>query len=63
MQLEATDCGAACLGIVLAHFGCWVSLEELRDECGVGRDGSTLEDIAVAARKYGLEATGWRSQI
>ena len=63
MQLEAIDCGAACLGSILAYFGCWVSLERLRDECGVGRDGSTLEDIAIAARKYGLEATAWNAQI
>lgn len=63
MQLEATDCGAACLGIVLAHFGRWVPLEELREKCGVGRDGSTLEDLALAARSYGLKATGWSSQI
>ena len=58
MQLEAADCGAACLGSVLAHFGRWVTLEELRDACAVGRDGSTLEDIALAARKYGLNAVG-----
>ena len=58
MQLAATDCGAACLGIVLSHYGCWQSLEQLRDDCFVGRDGSNLEDIAVAARKYGMTATG-----
>ncbi len=63
MQLESTDCGAACLGIVLAHFGRWVPLEELREKCGVGRDGSTLEDLALAARSYGLKATGWSSQM
>ncbi len=63
MQLEATDCGAACLGVVLAHFGCWAPLEELREKCGVGRDGATLEDLALAAREYGLKATGWSSQI
>ncbi len=63
MQLEAADCGVACLGSVLAHFGCWVPLEELREASGVGRDGSTLQDIARTARKYGLEATGWNSQI
>ena len=63
MQLEATDCGAACLGIVLAHHGYWTSLEELREQCRVGRDGSTLKDIAQAARGYGLDATGHSCQI
>ncbi|MDE0094807.1 MAG: ATP-binding cassette domain-containing protein [Gammaproteobacteria bacterium] len=63
MQLEATDCGAACLGIVLAHYGCWQSLERLREDCHVGRDGSNLEDIALAARRYGMTATGHSSQI
>ncbi len=63
MQLEATDCGAACLGIVLAHHGCWISLEELREQCNVGRDGSNLRDIAQAARGYGLDATGHSCRV
>ena len=63
MQLEATDCGAACLGIVLAHHGRWVSLEELRDACGVGRDGSNAQDIMRAAGRYGLDGSGWRREI
>ncbi len=63
MQLEDTDCGAACLGIVLSHYGCWQSLEQLREDCRVGRDGSNLEDIALAARKYGMTATGRSSQV
>ena len=63
MQLEVTDCGAASLGIVLAHHGCWVSLEELRERCNVGRDGSNLKDIAQAARSYGLNATGHSCQV
>ncbi len=63
MQLEATDCGAACLGIVLAHHGCWISLEQLREQCHVGRDGSNLADVALAASAYGMEATGRSSPI
>ena len=63
MQLESADCGAACLGIVLAHFGRRISLEELRESCKVGRDGSSLLDISDAAARYDLEATGWRREI
>ena len=63
MQMAATDCGAACLRIVLSHYGCWQSLEQLREDCHVGRDGSNLEDVALAARKYGMTATGHSSDI
>ena len=62
LQLTETECGAACLGIVLSHFGRWVSIEELREVCAVGRDGCSAADIFRAARRYGLEAKGWRRQ-
>lgn len=58
LQMHATECGAACLGSVLAHFGLWVPLAELRDRCEVGRDGSTAAGIARAAKHYGLKCTG-----
>lgn len=63
LQLEATDCGAASLGAVLAHYGRWVPLDDLREACAVGRDGCSAADIARAARGYGLETTGWKQEL
>ena len=58
MQMHMTECGAACLGSILAYFGCWVPLSELRNRCGVSRDGSTAAGLSRAARHYGLKCTG-----
>ncbi|MDE0135548.1 MAG: cysteine peptidase family C39 domain-containing protein [Acidimicrobiaceae bacterium] len=61
-QLHATECGAACLGIVLSHHGRTVPIEQLRAACRVTRDGSSAADLVAAGRSYGLKLTGWRME-
>ena len=59
MQLEALECGAASLAMVMAYYDKWVALEQVRVDCGVSRNGSNAKNILRAAQKYGFKTKGY----
>lgn len=63
LQMNAAECGAACLGMILAHHKRYVPLEKLRIDCGVSRDGSNAKNIAMAAEQYGLQPRAFSLEI
>lgn len=62
-QIEASECGAACLSMILQYYHCYVPMEELRYECGVSRDGCNAADLLHAASAFGLEGYGYSKSL
>lgn len=62
-QMEIAECGAAALGIILGYYGRYIPLEQLREECGISRDGCKAINVVRAAEKEGLTAQGYRRSI
>ena len=63
MQMEALECGAACLAMILAYYRKWVPLEQVRVDCGVSRDGSNLKNIYLAGQSYGMNVHGYSMEV
>ena len=60
MQMEALECGAASLAMVMHYYQKWIPLEQARVDCGVSMNGASAKNILLAARSYGMKANAWR---
>ncbi len=62
MQLEALECGAASLAMIMAYYGKWIPLEKVRVDCGVSRDGANARALVNAAGSYGFKTHAYKCE-
>ena len=60
MQMEALECGAASLTMIMHYYKKFIPLEQARVDCGVSMNGANAKNIMLAARSYGMKADAWR---
>ena len=63
MQMEALECGAACVCMIAAYYKKWIPLTQVRSDCGVSRDGSVAKNMLAAARSYGFKTAGYKLRL
>ena len=63
VQMEALECGATSLAMIAAYYGKWMPIEQVRADCGVSRDGTNIQNIAKAARGYGMDVEGYQYSV
>ena len=62
MQMEALECGAASLTMIMHYYQKWIPLEQARVDTGVSMDGVSAKNVMLAARNYGMKASAWRTE-
>ncbi|MBQ6684159.1 MAG: peptidase domain-containing ABC transporter [Bacteroidales bacterium] len=57
-QLDAMDCGPACLQMIAKYYGKSLNLAHLRENCCLGRNGVSMLGISIAAETMGFRTLG-----